>query len=171
MPSIDNDKSILVRRALQSDAAAIWKFMSQPQHLRNHFLEENTTFESFYKVLPINEWSSTFVAEIDGVAVGVAEVRPHFGLRRGHAANIWASVHDDYAGRGVGPAVMKAAIRAAEAEGIERLESFVCADNAAALKMDLRLGFQIESRHPRFARWRNEYIDAVMVSRFTPRLA
>ncbi len=67
--------------------------------------------------------------------------------RRAHAAEFGMAVRDDWQGRGVGDALLAAAIaQARDWLGLRRLELTVFADNAAALALYEKHGFQVEGR-------------------------
>ena len=105
------------------------------------------------------------------VAVIEAKVIGGLGLetfenRRGHAAQFGMAVHDAYAGRGAGSALLAAAIDLADNWlQIRRLELSVYADNARAIGLYERFGFEREGLLRAYA-WRNgAYVDALTMAR------
>ena len=56
----------------------------------------------------------SLVAEIDGKVIGRLGLTPHPRPRRKHTATIGMGVHDDYAGRGAGTALMAACVDLAD---------------------------------------------------------
>ena len=86
--------------------------------------------------------------------------------RRLHAAAIGIAVHDAYAGRGAGSALMTALVALADDWlNIRRLELTVYVDNARAIALYERLGFEREGLHRDYA-WRaGAYVDAVAMAR------
>ena len=79
------------------------------------------------------------------------------------------SVHDDYAGRGVGTALMAALTEQADRWlGLRRIELTVWTDNAAAIALYERFGFEREGLHRAFALRDGEYVDALAMARLRP---
>ena len=109
------------------------------------------------------------VAELDGRVVGSLTLRVEANPRRRHTGGIGMGVHDDYQGQGVGSALMTAALNLADNWlGLERMELTVFVDNARALALYKKFGFEIEGTARRFA-WRNgEYVDAHTMARLRP---
>ncbi len=110
------------------------------------------------------------VAEVDGAVIG------NLGLhavsrspRRRHAGGIGMSVHDDWQRRGVGSALLGAALDLADNWiGYSRLELTVYTDNAAALALYRKFGFEIEGTARRYALRDGELVDAYMMARHAP---
>lgn len=106
------------------------------------------------------------VAVIDGKAIGSAGLHPLENRRRSHAASIGMAVHDDYAGRGAGRALMTALIDLADRWlNYKRLELTVWIDNERAIRLYEAFGFEREGVHRAFA-WRDgAYVDALAMAR------
>ena len=109
------------------------------------------------------------VAELDGQVVGWLTLHAEDNPRRRHAGVIGMGVHDDYQGQGVGSALLAAALDLADNWlGLERLELTVFVDNAPAIALYKKFGFQVEGTARRFA-WRNgAYADAYRMARLRP---
>lgn len=109
--------------------------------------------------------SPHLVAVIDGRVIGTLGVVKMEG-RRGHAATLGMAVHDDFAGRGAGTALMAAAVEQADRWlNISRLELFVWTDNARAIALYERFGFEREGTFRQYA-WRDgAYADALAMAR------
>lgn len=85
------------------------------------------------------------VAEHEGRVIGQAELLTHDG-RRSHCASLGIGVHDAFQGRGVGALLLGALVDAADtAFGLRRIELQVFADNAPALALYRRFGFEVEA--------------------------
>jgi putative acetyltransferase len=108
------------------------------------------------------------VAEVEGWVVGGLGLSVGRG-RRAHVAGIGMGVHDAYQGRGVGTALMVAAIELAERWlGVHRLELEVFTDNEPALRLYRRFGFVVEGTRRRFALRDGEWVDAHAMARLAP---
>ena len=86
--------------------------------------------------------------------------------RRSHVGSIGMAVHDAYAGRGVGTALMAAVVEMADNWlQLKRLELSVYADNARAIALYERFGFEREGLNRAFA-WRDgAYADSLSMAR------
>lgn len=106
------------------------------------------------------------VAVIDEKAVGSAGLHPMENRRRWHAASIGMAVHDGYAGRGAGRALMRGLIDLADRWlNLKRLELTVWADNERAIRLYEGFGFEREGLHRAYA-WRDgAYVDAIAMGR------
>jgi L-phenylalanine/L-methionine N-acetyltransferase len=108
-------------------------------------------------------------AELDGQVVGSLMLHVEANPRRRHTGGIGMGVHDDYQGRGVGSALLAAALDLADNWlGLERLELTVFVDNAPAIALYKKFGFEIEGTARRFALRNGEYVDAYTMARLRP---
>ena len=87
-----------------------------------------------------------FVAVDDGRVLGWCDVNPktHESLR--HSGVLGMGVAASHRGQGLGSALLRATLEAASARGITRIELVVRADNAAAIALYERHGFELEGR-------------------------
>jgi len=87
-----------------------------------------------------------FVAVDDGRVVGWCDVNPktHESLR--HSGALGMGVAASHRRQGLGSALLRATLEAASARGITRVELVVRADNAAAIALYERHGFELEGR-------------------------
>jgi putative acetyltransferase len=87
-------------------------------------------------------------------------------LRRRHVGQIGMAVRDDWQGKGVGTALMQAAIELADKWlNLTRLELEVYTDNAPAVRLYKKCGFTIEGTLVRFAYRDSQYVDAYSMAR------
>jgi RimJ/RimL family protein N-acetyltransferase len=92
-----------------------------------------------------------FVAEADGELIGHL-----FVLRSGHGfGEIGMHVARDWRGRGVGTALMEAAIAWAREQGLHKLSLSVFVHNEAAIALYRKLGFVEEGRRVKHYRRQN----------------
>ena len=100
------------------------------------------------------------VAEVDDHVVGSLGLHRR-NKRRAHVGDIGMGVHDDYQNQGIGTALMAAAIDLADNWlNLKRVELHVYTDNAPAIHMYKKLGFEVEGTHRAFAFRGGEYVDA-----------
>lgn len=160
---------IVVRAAEPSDVAAITEVMNQPRAYWGTLQWPNHSVAlSEKKFAEIYRNNVQLVALIEGKVVGNIGLHRETAHRRIHAASIGMAVHDAYAGRGVGVALMGAVVELAERWwNIKRLELSVYADNARAIALYERFGFQREGLMRAYA-WRDgEYVDSIAMARLS----
>ncbi|MBI5961595.1 MAG: GNAT family N-acetyltransferase [Chloroflexi bacterium] len=105
------------------------------------------------------------VGVVDGRAVGQLGFRFGSG-RQSHVANLWMMVHSDSQGRGVGQALLEAGIELAENWlNLSRIELEVYTDNAAALALYQKFGFEIEGTLRAYAYRDRDYMDVYLMAR------
>jgi L-phenylalanine/L-methionine N-acetyltransferase len=160
--------AIKVRRAEPRDAEAMQATFSSPLAQAGTLQMPLPSVELWRKRLSaVTATDYLLVAEVDGVVVGncglhAASTSP----RRKHAASIGMSVHDDWHNRGVGSALMSAALDIADNwHNYRRLELTVYTDNSAALGLYRKFGFEIEGTLKDYAFRGGRYIDAYTMAR------
>ncbi|MEW9305075.1 GNAT family N-acetyltransferase [Labrys neptuniae] len=105
------------------------------------------------------------VAVLDGIVVGNAGL-DRYGGRRSHAAGLGMGVHDDHRGKGIGTALLREIIDAADQWlRIERLELTVFADNLRAIRLYERFGFEQEGFLHNYAFRAGAFADAHLMAR------
>jgi putative acetyltransferase len=115
-----------------------------------------------------NRPDTHLVAVIDGKVIGTLGLVLQQG-RRAHAATLGMAVHDAYAGRGAGTALMAAAVEQADRWlGLKRIELSVWTDNARAIALYERFGFEREGLFRGYAFRDGAYVDAVSMARLKP---
>jgi ribosomal protein S18 acetylase RimI-like enzyme len=103
------------------------------------------TFRSFVLNNIENNLFPQVVAVLDGQVIGWCDImmisdRPVHA----HAGFITIGIVDEHRGKGVGSALIKSAIEAAQARGLTRLELIVREENTAAIALYKKTGFEIE---------------------------
>lgn len=107
--------------------------------------------------------SALFCARADGVLVGTANIR---GLprRMSHRAELAISVDQSYWGCGIGTMLMNKLIAYAKENSVELLNLEVRKDNAAAIHLYQKFGFQTIGVFPAFFKIGEEYIDFLLMA-------
>ena len=162
---------IVVRRAELGDAGAIHQTFLGPRAIAGTLQLPYPSVEMWRKrlaELPADD--CLLVAAIDGEVVGnlglhAASKAP----RRRHVGNIGMAVRDDRQGRGVGTALLRAAIELADGWlNYQRLELWVYTDNLAALHLYRKFGFAIEGTCRAYAFRDGQFVDACAMARLHP---
>jgi len=157
---------ILIRAVEASDLPALNEAWNQPLAMAGTLQLPFRSLEQRQARHAVNAPGFTHLAAIvDGRAVGAAGLNRLDG-RRTHVGYIGMAVHDAYAGKGVGSALMAALVDLSDNWlNLRRLELTVYADNARAIRLYERFGFAREGLHADFA-WRDgAYVDALAMAR------
>jgi putative acetyltransferase len=166
-----SELSVQIRRAEPSDAEAIYDVYRNPRAVWGTF---QIPFPS------LEEWKKRLSQPPDGayflVAICEEKVIGMLGLhtaptqpRRRHAAALGMAVHDGWHGRGVGNALVRAAVDLADNWlNLHRLELEVYTDNEPAVRLYQRNGFVVEGTLKDFAFRNGGYADAFTMARLRP---
>lgn len=165
---------ILIREARPEDAeqmiAHLLRMCDEPN---NNILwgpgEFKVTVEEERKLLADTmaaDNAAFFVAEAGGRVIGVADCRGGKLRANRHTAHLGISLHKDWRERGIGTAMMNSMVEWARGTGIiSRIELEVFAQNARAIHVYEKCGFQIEGVRRRAFLKDGEYIDGVVMAR------
>lgn len=111
------------------------------------------------------EGMTGIVAVLDGRIVGCADVTRDKG-RRSHVGVIGICVHDDFHGRRIGSAMMAALVEVADDWlDLKRLELTVQIDNAPAIRLYRKFGFEVEGTLRANSFRGGAYVDAHIMAR------
>ena len=161
--------SITVRRAEPGDFAGVRAIYAAPAAQAGTLQLPFPSFELWQSRMQSRDPNAhLLVAEVAGELVGQLGLHVSTHPRRRHVAEIGMGVRDDHAGRGVGSALLRAALELADGWlQVQRIELQVYADNTAAIALYRRHGFLEEGRHCRYA-WRDgTFVDAISMARLT----
>lgn len=96
--------------------------------------------------------------------VGWADIFPSWAHAVSHCGSLGMGVLAPYRGRGIGTKLLQACVEKAWLKGITRIELEARADNAAAIALYEKLGFQHEALKRNAMRFNGQYFDAVQMS-------
>jgi putative acetyltransferase len=159
---------ITIRHAEPDDYEALHRIFSGPRVIAGTLQLPLPSAEMWRKRVsekPENLYS--LVACADGEVVGNLglETQPTRWRRR-HVGQIGMAVRDDWQGKGIGTALMEAALDLADNWlNLTRVELSVYTDNAAAIALYEKFGFEVEGTHRRYAFRNGEYVDAYSMAR------
>lgn len=105
------------------------------------------------------------IAQDDAQLVGELSLRTLGRRAVQHVATLGMSVKHSHRRKGVGRALMNAAIEWAPSAGIKRIELYVYARNAPAIALYESCGFQIEGTRRGFIREGDTYLDDHVMAR------
>ena len=159
--------AIRIRRAHPDDAEAIMAVYSSPRAMAGTLQLPFASAELWRRRLADQgQEDFALVAEVKGEVVGNLGLHPAGRARRRHAAGLGMAVRDDWQRRGVGTALMRAAIDLADNWlNYRRLELTVYTDNAAALALYRKFGFVVEGTLVAYAYRNGRYVDTYTMAR------
>ncbi len=165
---------IQVRRAEPEDYEAVWR----------NFTDESAYTGTLQLPFPSREnWRKRLaepadghvilVACVDGQVVGNAGLHPAGNSpRRAHALALGVTVPSAWQGKGVGTALLAALTGLADGWlPVFRLELTVFADNARAIALYRKFGFEEEGRMRAYALRDGRYADVLAMARLRPKAA
>jgi putative acetyltransferase len=164
---MDPPLDIVIRAQEPGDIPALSETFDQPRVIWGTLAEPLISIDARQK-----RWGETapgvarLVAVVDGKPIGAASLHREERHRRSHVASLGMAVHDAYAGRGAGSALMAAIVDLADNWwNLRRLELNVYADNTRAIALYERFGFEREGLMRAYA-WRaGEYVDSLAMAR------
>lgn len=165
--------AIAVRRARPSDAGAYARIMGDPLVLPGlqqlPYASEESWHARLTEMGAPGKSDVLLVAERGGVVVGTCGLhQTNPSPRRRHAMVLGISIASEAHGQGVGTALMQAMVEMAEKWlGITRLELTVYVDNAIAIGLYRKFGFEIEGVFRRYSLRDGHWVDAYTMARLT----
>ncbi len=110
--------------------------------------------------------SPQFVA-VDGTrVVGWCDITRNERRCFDHCGRLGMGVHGSYRRKGIGEALLRAAVGRAREIGLERIELEVFADNAPAIRLYEKMGFEREGINRKVRKRGDVYTDSIRMSLF-----
>jgi len=168
---LKDGRTLTIRKAEKTDARQLIDYMKialdESDNLTmsaNEFTMTVEQEEQFIENVNSSAASATLVGFVDGALVCVGNVSAHTKTRMAHWAGIGMSVLRAYWGMGVGTALMSEIVAFAKSTGtLEILELEVRADNAHAISIYERVGFQKFGYRPKAFKLHGEYHDNILM--------
>ena len=165
---------ITIRRCTVKDAAALTRIMASPAVQRNlmqlPFTSEEQWTQRLSEANAPGKADLHLLAERGGEVVGSAGLHPAAQIRRRHVAMLGISVAEAHHGTGVGHALMQALCDYADDwSQLLRIELTVFSDNARAIALYRRFGFEHEGLLRGYALRDGVYADCAAMARLHPR--
>ena len=160
--------SFTIRRAEPSDYEAVRQVYAGPKAVWGTLQLPFSSVEQWRKRLaepPEDYFSLVACAEHEVIGQLGLHTFPN-RFRRRHVGQIGMAVRDDWQGKGVGTALMEAAVDLADKWlNLTRLELEVYTDNAPAIRLYKKFGFTIEGALAQFAFRDGQYVDSYLMAR------
>jgi L-phenylalanine/L-methionine N-acetyltransferase len=158
---------LVVRRCEPEDYRAVHLVYSSPRAMAET-LGVPFSPERAWREELAGQRDGTFslVACVRGEVVGHLALSAYMNPRTRHAGHFGIAVRDDWQGKGIGTALMEACLDLADNWlNLWRLDLRVYVDNAPAIALYEKFGFEIEGTHRRFAFRKGQYVDAHVMAR------
>jgi len=159
---------LTIRRAEAEDCGGVAEMFKSPKVYAGTLQVPYPSREYWRRRITENPESAHYlVAVVDERIVGMVSIdtfpnRP----RRKHAGEIGISVHEEWQGKGVGAALMRAILDLADNWlNLTRIELEVFADNEAAIHLYERFGFEVEGTLRQHAFRDGTYVDSKIMAR------
>lgn len=113
----------------------------------------------------LRDGAPQFVALSEGQVVGWCDITPRTHPTLRHAGVLGMGVASEHRGRGIGRALLAETLAAARTWGMSRVELVVRADNAAAIALYRKSGFEQEGLLRQYIKVDGIFHDALLMAR------
>lgn len=164
-------EGLQIRRAEPDDCAALYEIFSHPKAVAGTLQLPYPSLEQWrQRLAEPPKGTFNLVAVVSSRVVGMLGLHTFPDApRRRHAAAIGISVHDEWQGKGIGAALMRAGLDLADNWlNLTRLELEVYTDNEAAIHLYERFGFELEGTLRQHAFRDGRFVDSYVMARLRP---
>ena len=160
-------EGLTIRLAEADDCSALYEMFTHPKLYANTMQLPYPSREQWRKRLSEpGDGTYNLVAVAGDKVVGMFSLKAFTRPRRQHAGSIGMSVHEDWHGKGVGGALMRAGLDLADNWlGLTRIELEVYTDNEPAVRLYERFGFEREGLLRRHAYRDGRFVDSYVMAR------
>lgn len=158
---------IIIRHVEPDDYEAVHRVFAGPKAVAGTLQLPMTPRETWRKRLSeTTEGRYQLVACVDGEVVGELTLWALNNPRQRHVGGFRMAVRDDWQLKGIGTALLEAALDLADNWlNLTRVELTVYTDNAAAIALYEKFGFEIEGTHRRYVFRDGAFVDAYSMAR------
>ncbi len=158
---------IHVRHAEPSDARAVHEMLVSGHVVAGTMRVPFAPIGETEERLRPDDGRFVLVAEVDDMVAGFGEMITHAWPRNNHVGEIDLVVTDrEHQGQGIGRKILQTMIELSDDWlHLVRLQLFVWADNAHAIRLYEKYGFEIEGTLKKYVRGRGTYVDAHIMGR------
>lgn len=137
---------IVIRVSRKEDMEQIVEIFDHPEVVPESSQHPYLGYEKIFSLFEVSTDNSiVLVAELDGVINGYIQIGLNHKPRTKHVATLGLAVHPKSHGKGVGGALVEAAVNQADNWlNIKRTELDVYADNDRAISLYKKYGFEVE---------------------------
>lgn len=169
LPNAANSDDIVIRAARPTDYEGVAALGNMPGYRWGTLRLPHQTPEATRKWLEnMPPGNVSLVVEKDGRIIGNGGFERLQG-RRSHVAYLGMGLHDDFHAQGIGSRLLRELIMIADDWlNLKRIELTVYVDNAPAIALYKRNGFEIEGTHRDFAFRNGAFVDAYAMARIKP---
>jgi putative acetyltransferase len=160
-------RDLTVRRCEPEDFEAVYRVYSSPKAMAGTIgVPYSSAQEVREELARETDGSFPLVACAGEEVVGQLTLIVYMSPRTRHSGHFGIAVRDDWQGRGVGTALIEAGLDLADNWlNLSRLDLRVYVDNAPAIALYEKFGFEVEGTHKRFAYRDGAYVDAYVMAR------
>jgi putative acetyltransferase len=160
-------RDLTVRRCEPEDFEAVYRVYSSPKAMAGTIgVPYSSAQEVREELARETDGSFPLVACAGEEVVGQRTLSVYMNPRTRHSGHFGIAVRDDWQGRGVGTALIEAGLDLADNWlNLSRLDLRVYVDNAPAIALYEKFGFEVEGTHKRFAYRDGAYVDAYVMAR------
>lgn len=165
MPS--TDATIIIQRFSEAHIDGITALYNEPAITRQVLQMPFQSTEIWRaRLMPDNERMVKLVALHQGMVIGNIGLEQYSRIRRSHAGGLGMAVAEAWQGKGVGSKLLATALDIADNwMNLHRVELTVYADNAAAIGLYRKFGFEDEGLFRDYAVRDGQWVDTLSMAR------